>query len=909
MMEAAMASRIFPSIVFRSPLVGRFCLAGTLALTGGCAGRQAAAPPATDRPSSTHPATRPDAAAIPLNDLKPIPVMPKPVRSATAPARPPVESLVLYAQARDALRDGRRFSAITLLQRAIALDPDSFDLYFTLAQARQGPGAGDEQVIDALNKAVALRPDSLQAQASLGRQYLAKGDMEQAIAHLRLARQTPAYRGNGDEAAAVDLFLGRALQQKGYTQAALDAYDTLLGRLEHPDISMRGNPQLMMLASEPETLYLNVAQLHEQLGQREAALKAYEAAARHDSDDFDTNALVVTALTKMGRSQQAMDRALQLVSQFRGSPPSLKLLNQTYKAAGKSDQVASDLQRLSQSHPDDRGLMLALAQTFQDHGDTARAEAMLLSARQSQPNDPTLLQRLFDLYNASHQVARAAGLLIDYSAAHPRRQDQLASMWQELLRPDRSDRLSLADLDKVDVPNTAQGAKLFWIARIADMGQRSAAARTALHDALALPTPFAPAYQALLGVYWDHDGWTPAQKAQASSKLVDLAKQKGDPALSAELAGLNALRQNQLDQAATAFTQAIKLGDNGADVRLAQATVLHRQGKNADYERSLWSIVGDHADDDDAWQALFQYYIQANQPSRAVSVLGKWLSDNPAAARPRLVQAGVYLRAGRTAQAEALLLGLLKSPTDRSAALSMLGELYAGSGHPEKYVALLQKQRQDRPADLFVLEQLVDVYTDQKRPADAVRALDAARAVVHDPETLYYLSHLYQLAGQKPTSEEVLQQALKLDPTYAPANNDLGYTWAEQGIHLPQAETMVRTALKIDPDNTSFLDSLGWVLYKQGRFEEARESLQKAAVGESPDPVILNHLGDTLYRLSNKAQAAKLWQQSLERIGKLPAPRDELKQLQVELHRKLMQSRQNQPASVAPSIADKATRT
>ena len=29
---------------------------------------------------------------------------------------------------------------------------------------------------------------------------------------------------------------------------------------------------------------------------------------------------------------------------------------------------------------------------------------------------------------------------------------------------------------------------------------------------------------------------------------------------------------------------------------------------------------------------------------------------------------------------------------------------------------------------------------------------------------------------------------LKLDPSFAGANNDLGYTWAEQGRNLRQAE-------------------------------------------------------------------------------------------------------------------------
>ncbi len=906
-----MHCRTFPSVLFRSASARRLYLAGALALAGGCAGRQAA-PPADSsatRPASRPSAAQPDPAAIPLSELTPIPRLPTTRQATTRASRPPVEALLLYAKARDAMREGRRFSAITLLQRAISLDPDGFELYMALAQARQGPGAGDEQVIEALNKAVALRPESLRAQASLGRQYLGQGNLDQAIRHLRLARLSPDYRGNGDEATAVDLFLARALQQKGYIQAALDVYDTLLGRLEHPDIAMRGNRQLMMLISQPEGLYLDVARLHEQRGQEQEALNAYEAAARHEPEDFEINAQSVRVLLKLGRTDEATARALQLVRRFGGSAQSLELLNQTYTAAGKSDQVAADLQKLSRAHPDDRGLMLALAGALGDHGQKAQAEKMLQEALKANPKDLTILQRLFELYNVSGDVASAARVLIEYSAAQPRRQEELGPMWQQLLRPDRSPRLTLAVMEKIQVDPPARAARLFWMARIADMGQRSAQARQLLEEAIQISPPYAPAYEAMQGVYWGRDGWTAAQKAQASSKLADLAARKGDAALAAELHGLDALRQGQWDRASKALAQAIQLGADGSDVKLAQATVLHRQGKNAEYERALWAIVGEDAKADDAWGALFQYYIQTNQAPRAVSTLGKWLSENPDSPSARLIQAGVYLRSGRTPQAQRILMDLVKEGAQRPSALAMLREIFVGSGHPQQYTALLEQLRSEHPADLTILEQLVDAYGDAKQPQKALAGLDAARARVHDPETLYLLAHLYQLAGQKPTSEAVLQQALKADPDYAPANNDLGYTWAEQGKNLAQAEAMIRAALKIDPENSSFLDSLGWVLYKQGRFESARQQLQKAAQGQSPDPVILNHLGDTLYRLLDKAQAAHCWQQSLERIGKLPAPRDELIQLRGELQRKLAQTRQNQPVTVAPSRADKAART
>lgn len=835
--------------------------------------------------------------------------MPRP-KVTTRPSEPPVDALLLYLKARDALMDGKRFSAITLLQRAIDLDPDSFELYMTLAQARQNPGGGDPRMIEALKQAATIQPDNLQAQAGLGRQYLADGDLDKAIYHLRLARQTPQYQDHADQAAAVDLFLARSLQQKGYTQAALQVYADLLQRLEHPDISIRDNPQLMMLASRPELIYLDVARLHEHLGQSDQALAAYEAAAERAPDDFELNARVVTLLSGMNRHKQAMNRALDLVSRFGGSAQSLQLLNTTYRQAGEANRVADDLQQLSQSHPKDKGLTLALAQTLSNRGDTARAEAMLIDAQRQNPDDPVFLQRLFQTYNHAGNVTAAAQLLIRYSAAHPAMQDVVEPLWQDLLRPGRKDRLTLTQLHKLEVPQEQQAAKLFWIARAADAAQRSAQARQALEQAVELSPPFAPAARAMLNVCWERDGWTAAQKAAAGDKLADLIKGKGDAALSNELRGINALRQNQLDAAAKALRQAIAAGDNDSDVQLTYGQVLLRQGKAGDYEQLVGNLIRNNGDDDDAWQALFQFYIQQNQTPRAVRLLGKWLGEHPDSARARLIQASVYLRTGQTDPAEKLLLKLVNDPQVQPMALGMLQDVYAKTGQVRKYVALLEELRKAQPVNLLILSQLVDVYNDLKQPDKAVSDLNAARAVAaDDPGALYLLAHLYQTAGQKQTGEDLLQQALKIDPDYAPANNDLGYSWADEGKNLPQAEKMIRDAVKVDPDNTSFLDSLGWVLYKLGRFDEARAELTKAAVGENPDPVILNHLGDTLYRLAKKAEAAKLWQRSLDGIGKMPEPRDELKRLQGDLERKLGQFRQNQPVGVASSLADEATRT
>jgi Tfp pilus assembly protein PilF len=117
---------------------------------------------------------------------------------------------------------------------------------------------------------------------------------------------------------------------------------------------------------------------------------------------------------------------------------------------------------------------------------------------------------------------------------------------------------------------------------------------------------------------------------------------------------------------------------------------------------------------------------------------------------------------------------------------------------------------------------------------------------------------------------------------------------------------MIRIAVDAEPDNESFLDSLGWVLYKRAHFDEARVYFERAiAPATFPDPVVLDHLGDTLYRLSDDKLAKARWSEAMTRIGALAdagAMRDELIKLRLVLIGKIRQADQGKPVTVAPTV-------
>jgi tetratricopeptide (TPR) repeat protein len=112
---------------------------------------------------------------------------------------------------------------------------------------------------------------------------------------------------------------------------------------------------------------------------------------------------------------------------------------------------------------------------------------------------------------------------------------------------------------------------------------------------------------------------------------------------------------------------------------------------------------------------------------------------------------------------------------------------------------------------------------------------------------------------------EWLEQVLDEYPEDAGALNDLGYLWADRGVHLERALRMTQQAVAVEPTNHAYRDSLGWAYFRLGRYAEAVRELTAATTGndDDPDGVLLDHLGDALARAGQPAEARRAWQQAL----------------------------------------------
>ena len=112
-----------------------------------------------------------------------------------------------------------------------------------------------------------------------------------------------------------------------------------------------------------------------------------------------------------------------------------------------------------------------------------------------------------------------------------------------------------------------------------------------------------------------------------------------------------------------------------------------------------------------------------------------------------------------------------------------------------------------------------------------------------------------------PKRKSGCKQVLDEFPDDIGADNDLGYLWADQGVHLDRAWQMIGRAVAAEPDNAAYRDSLGWICYRLGRYPEAVVELEKAAAKE-PVGDVLEHLGDAQLKAGQVEKADAAWRRA-----------------------------------------------
>jgi Tfp pilus assembly protein PilF len=278
-------------------------------------------------------------------------------------------------------------------------------------------------------------------------------------------------------------------------------------------------------------------------------------------------------------------------------------------------------------------------------------------------------------------------------------------------------------------------------------------------------------------------------------------------------------------------------------------------------------------------------YLAADQPTAALQGILSRLADDPENDEDLLELAYVLNRAERHDDSLELLEAWSAVTTNRPRFQEAMIQTLHDAKRYEACVEHIENwldeaSRAPRPADPLVdalRRALVLELVESGEGEEAERRLAAWIDLAQDRATRYgfllLLAYAQEARGLVEASTTTKERALAIDPQDVTLNNDVAYGWIEQGIRLDEAERLIRFAVAAEPLQSAYLDTLGWLRYKQGRFEEARTWLQRAlGANRSDDAVIRDHFGDTCWRLGEREEAVRHWQEAHARIKEREEP-------------------------------------
>jgi Flp pilus assembly protein TadD len=247
-----------------------------------------------------------------------------------------------------------------------------------------------------------------------------------------------------------------------------------------------------------------------------------------------------------------------------------------------------------------------------------------------------------------------------------------------------------------------------------------------------------------------------------------------------------------------------------------------------------------------------------------VTELNLVLAAQPENDRARYFLGAVYTEAKEDDKAIAELSRIQPGSDYYADARLYLSYLYQRQGKLDQAIAEAEHALTVKKDDLELLGFLASLQREKGNRAQAIEILK--RMVTLDPNNDQYhftLGAVYDEAKDKENCILHMQKAIELNPKNAAALNYLGYTWAEQGVHLDEAESLIRRALEVAPNDGFYIDSLGWVYYQRGDYAKAVEYLEQAAELVNDDPTIIEHLGDAYEKIGRTVDASRAYREAL----------------------------------------------
>ncbi len=162
-------------------------------------------------------------------------------------------------------------------------------------------------------------------------------------------------------------------------------------------------------------------------------------------------------------------------------------------------------------------------------------------------------------------------------------------------------------------------------------------------------------------------------------------------------------------------------------------------------------------------------------------------------------------------------------------------------------------------------------YANQKNFDQAIASFQKALKFSLNPHSYYFLGLSYQMSGKKDDAQKYYLQAVKVNPNFSMAHNNLGVIYLERK-DFPRAISHLTSSISADPKNAFACVNLGNALKSVGKIEEAISNWNSAIDLNPGIPEPYNNLGLISYAGGEFDKAIRYLKKAIEVDPNYPQP-------------------------------------
>jgi len=333
------------------------------------------------------------------------------------------------------------------------------------------------------------------------------------------------------------------------------------------------------------------------------------------------------------------------------------------------------------------------------------------------------------------------------------------------------------------------------------------------------------------------------------------------------------LENGMEDKALAAYQKIKEIDPENPYIHISLADFYKKQGKNElAFEELKKGFANPNLDIDSKIQVLMQYYT-VNEIYDSLKDEAFTLAEILVETHPRDPKAysmyGDFLYQDK--QYENARDAFRKVITIDSSKYLVWEQLLFAESELQDTDAMLKESR--KTMELFPEQPLPYLFAggalyQKKKWNESIEVLEKGLSYVVNNDMLKsqyyaYLGDVYNQIGDHEKSDEAYENVLKINPDNDYVLNNYAYFLSLRNENLDKAAKMAKRATELRPNTPSNQDTYGWVLYQLGYYEEAKLWIGKALEnGSENNPVILEHYGDTLWKLGQADKAVEYWEKA-----------------------------------------------